>query len=166
VILRGERVLLRAFRSDEADLLVANRVVRGGPPQRLIESSGAWAADGFLRLAIEVDGRLVGDIQARNPPRALPPGVYELGIDVFDTDDRGRGLGREAVTLLVDHLFADPETGRVQLSTDVANAAMRRVSEVLGFQEEGVMRGFMPEGDGSRSDYVLYAVTREDWAGR
>jgi RimJ/RimL family protein N-acetyltransferase len=54
---------------------------------------------------------------------------------------------------------------RVQGSTDVANLAMRRVFERLGFAAEGVMRGFMP-GPGGRADYILYGVTRAEWLAR
>jgi hypothetical protein len=35
---------------------------------------------------------------------------------------------------------------------------MRRALERAGFDFEGVMRAFMPEGDG-RADYALYART-------
>ena len=38
---------------------------------------------GFLHLAIEADGRLVGDIQARAPQNGFPPGVCEIGITLF-----------------------------------------------------------------------------------
>lgn len=171
VELRGERVILRPFRDDDREALIANEVLRPGVPgdeeidvrlTRFIVTSGAWDEFGFLRFAIESDGRLVGDIQARRPPRAMPPGVCELGIGLFATADRGRGLGREAVRLFTEHLLAEGEMERVQLSTDVENHAMRRVAEALGFREEGIMRSFMPDDDGGRSDYVLYAVTRAD----
>jgi len=51
----------------------------------------------------------------------------------------------------------------VQASTAADNIAMRRVLEKLGFMYEGTLRSFMPAGEG-RDDYVLYAVTRSDWA--
>ena len=51
----------------------------------------------------------------------------------------------------------------MQASTSAGNAAMRRVLEKLGFVYEGTLRSFMPAGEG-RDDYVLYAVTRSDWA--
>ena len=93
---------------------------------------------------------------------ALPPGVFELGIALFATGSRGRGFGTEAVRLLAAHLFREFGAERVQASTDVANGAMRRVLEKLGFVEEGVMRGFMPAEEG-RADYVLYGVTKSEW---
>jgi RimJ/RimL family protein N-acetyltransferase len=50
----------------------------------------------------------------------------------------------------------------VQLTTDVENAAMRRVAERLGFRLEGTLRGFMPSPDGPR-DYLMYAMTKGDF---
>jgi RimJ/RimL family protein N-acetyltransferase len=95
----------------------------------------------------------------------LPPGVFELGIDLFDGADRGRGIGRTALSLLLKRLFHDEGAHRVQLTTDVDNTAMRRTSERLGFTFEGVMRSFMPSIEGPR-DYAIYAITREDWEER
>ena len=131
--------------------------------RRLAHSGGFF--EGRLDLGIEVDGELAGTLDARRPAAALPPGVYELGIVLFASGSRGRGYGTEAVRLLTGHLFRELGAERVQASTDVANGAMRRVLERLGFVEEGVMRGFMPAEDG-RSDYVLYGVTRSEWEAR
>ena len=63
----------------------------------------------------------------------------------------------------MDRLFAHEGAERVQASTAADNTAMRRVLEKLGFVYEGTLRGFMP-ADGGWDDYVLYAVTRSDWA--
>jgi RimJ/RimL family protein N-acetyltransferase len=118
--------------------------------------------DGELDLAIEAGGRVVGDVQARHWPSAHPPGVYMLGIALFDAADRGRGIGREAVALLTRHLFEELGAERVEFSTDVENAAMRTVADRLGFRLEGVLRGFMPSGAGRR-DYAMYAMTIDDY---
>ena len=139
-----------------------------GPAERVelaerIERSGEF--DGIeLLLGIQVDGRLAGEVQARQPRMGLPPGVFELGIDLFDEADRGRGYGREALVQLLPRLFGDEGAHRVQLTTDVDNAAMRSVSERLGFRLEGVMRRFMPSVDGPR-DYALHAMTVDDYEG-
>jgi RimJ/RimL family protein N-acetyltransferase len=166
---RGRLVLLRTFRRDDLDALVAGRGV-GRPGERrrlgeLIEHSGQlWR--GTIELGVDVDGLLVGDVQARQPEHCLPRGVYEIGITLFDDASRGRGFGRDAVELLTTHLFADRAAERVQASTAVHNAPMRAVLERLGFREEGVMRGFMPADGGARDDYALYAVTRPEWRPR
>jgi RimJ/RimL family protein N-acetyltransferase len=115
-----------------------------------------------LLLGIQVDGRLAGEVQARQPRMGLPPGVFELGIDLFDEADRRRGFGRIALTQLLTRLFEQEGAHRVQLTTDVDNAAMRMLSERLGFGFEGVMRRFMPSIDGPR-DYAMYAMTRDDY---
>lgn len=178
LVLRGRLCLLRAFRKDELDAVVAARESSdgaGGPSQRSsrtrevlrrrIETSGR-VHNGWLEFAIETsDGHLVGDVQARRPPRSLPPGVWELGIELYGTASRGQGIGTEAVALITDYLFETEEAGRVQASTDLANAPMRAVLRKLGFVEEGVLRGFMPgpTDDEPRHDYVMLGVTAEEW---
>jgi RimJ/RimL family protein N-acetyltransferase len=171
--LEGRRVILRPLRLDELDAVLTARgrlgigLQFGGAPQgarlrRRLARSGQLAR-GHLDLAVEVDGRLIGEIQARGrPAQTLPPAVFELGILLYDPADRGRGFGKDAVALLTGWLFEQAGAARVQAGTAVGNAAMRRVLERLGFACEGVMRGFMPEGTG-RTDFALYAVTRPDW---
>jgi RimJ/RimL family protein N-acetyltransferase len=136
--------------SDEAKVREAVRGrIRGDIPFPAIE------------FAIEAGGRLVGDVQARRD--GLPFGVFEIGIGLFDEVDRGRGLGGEALRLITAHLFADGFVHRVQLSTEVTNAPMRRCAEAAGYRFEGVMRGFWtPRGDEPAADYAMYAMTRDD----
>jgi RimJ/RimL family protein N-acetyltransferase len=175
--LAGDRVTLRAYRDDEAAILVAVWsdadwfAPPGTSPRELVDRarerirrSGSFS-DGVVIFAIESEGRLVGEVQARQPIHGLPRGVFELGIELFETADRGRGLGSSAIAAITRHLFDDEGAHRVQLSTDVANAAMRGVGERLGFTFEGVMRSFMPEPDGPH-DYALYAITRHDYEER
>jgi RimJ/RimL family protein N-acetyltransferase len=171
----GERVVLRPFRVDELDRLVeiagaapADDGIHWGPTdpgqiRQRIQASGTWS-HGHLTFAVEADGRLVGEVQARSLRGAMPHGVFELGIEVYDPADQGQGLGAAAVVEITRHLFREEAAHRVQLSTDVANAAMRRVAERLGFGYEGVLRGYMPTGDGPH-DYALYAVTKDDYEG-
>ncbi|MGH2724308.1 MAG: GNAT family N-acetyltransferase [Actinomycetota bacterium] len=170
--LKGERVLLRPFREEEADQVW--RISRSGvdgfmpdprrPTKRAIakrvERSGQLV-DGRLDLAIEAEGRLVGEIDARQPKGALPQGVFEFGIAVYDRDDRGKGFGEQAVWLLTRHLFEAERAERVQATTDVENRPMRGVLEKLGFAFEGVLRAY-GYGDDGRRDYAMYAMTRSD----
>ena len=113
-------------------------------------------------FAVEAAGRLVGEVQARTVRGVMPPGVFELGVEVYDGGDRGRGFGSAAIAEISSWLFRGEEAIRVQLSTDAANAAMRRVAERLGFGYEGTLRGFMPTAAGPH-DYVIYGLTRFDW---
>jgi ribosomal-protein-alanine N-acetyltransferase len=172
--LRGPAIVLRPLRTEEFDAVreAQQRMFPIDQPtpatdrrlRRRIERSGQLV-DGWLDLAIEVDGRLVGDIGARRPNGALPPGVYELGISLFDEADRGKGYGAEATELLTGHLFEAHGAERVQATTAVTNTAMRRVLEKLGFAHEGTLRAFMHAENG-REDYAMYAVTRDGWVRR
>lgn len=170
--LREGDVVLRPLRDEDVVLILdgepagfrpgrSTREQREEALRRRVEAQGTFV-DNRIDLAIERGGRLVGTIEARQPRHGLPPGAYELGIGVFADGDRGKGTGTVAVRLFTDYLFADPETARVQASTWVENAAMRRVLERLGFGFEGVMRSFMPSSSGGRDDYALYALVRED----
>jgi len=175
LVLRGERVVLRPLREDEFAVVRAafdDPAYGGFPPDETTDdrvrariARSGRDVDGFLDLGIELDGRLVGDVGARHPFGATPPGVYELGITIFDSADRGRGIGREAVELLTGHLFAEG-ADRVQATTPVGNAAMRGVLRRLAFAEEGVLRAFLPDDTGGRLDAVMCAVVRDDWRSR
>jgi RimJ/RimL family protein N-acetyltransferase len=169
-------VVLRPFRANEVDELWARRqreIVEGslwGPSSReqvaeRVAYSGMWTdTPAGLLFAVEADGALVGDIQARRSQGVLPAGVVEIGVGLYEAADRGRGIGREAVAQLATRLFEAGEAHRVQLSTDVDNAAMRRVAELLGFGFEGVLRGFMPSAEGPR-DHAMYGMTETDFQG-
>jgi RimJ/RimL family protein N-acetyltransferase len=169
----GKRVTLRGFRSEEFDRLLAAAQaapigdgIHWGPREpdavrKKISASGAWH-EGWIEFGVEADGRVVGEVQARCVPRAMPPGVFELGVEIYDEADRRDGLGGEAVREITRFLFRDEGAIRVQVATDVDNDGMRRLSERLGFGFEGVMRGYMPTSKGPR-DYAIYAMTRNDY---
>ena len=77
----------------------------------------------------------------------LPPGVFEIGIEVFDPTEREQASGARRSRCSSTHLFEEEHAHRVQLTTDVDNVAMRRVAEHLGFGLEGMLRGFMPTNE-------------------
>ena len=170
--LRGPRVTMRAFRPEEIDpalrkIAESSAMVEGDPSKETdrrsrLERSGTRAAWEVL-LAIEVDDHLVGDAQARCSDQAMPPGVWEIGIELYEPEDRGRGIGREAVALLTSHLFSEQGAHRIQATTDLDNPGMRRVLEALGFANEGTLRSFMPAAEGPPRDYAIYAMTKDYW---
>lgn len=154
--LDGTRVLLRALTPADADALADGPEHRERLLQQL-ERRPTLEDGGFLGLAVEGDGLLVGDIQARAPKHAFPRGTCEIGITLFP-GARSRGYGLEAVRLLTEHLL-DAGWDRVQASTAVDNVAMRTVLERAGYEHEGVLRSYAP-GDDGREDYAMYAKTR------
>jgi RimJ/RimL family protein N-acetyltransferase len=169
--IHGEKVTLRPRRRDELDLVVAEyrrpdprsgvRPLSRDAVRRRIERSGRLGA-GRLVLGIEAEGRLVGDVDARSPAHAFPPGVFEIGVSIFAVDDRRKGYGSEATRLLVDHLFDAEQAARVQATTAEWNEPMRALLARLGFTEEGVLRSYFPAAEG-RDDYVMCSLTRDEW---
>ena len=145
-VIRGERVVLRPFRPQEADQWHRARLAGAndrtqfpvGPPdpdrlRERVERSGELR-EGCLDLAIEVDGRLIGEIGTyAEPGRTMWLGLFFLSIALFRPEDRGHGLGTEAVRVLCDWLFGSAGAERIESSTAVSNARMRGVFDKLGF---------------------------------
>jgi RimJ/RimL family protein N-acetyltransferase len=180
VDLQGQLIRLRPFQPGEADTAwqeLAHQDEAAHPRRRpednqaqtperfrrrLHRSGRLWR--GCLDLGIDRGGQLVGTIQARTSPKqTLPAGVYEIGVILYQQRDRGSGYGTEAVRLLTTWLFESGRAERVQASTDVRNTAMRTVLERLGFQFEGVLRGYGAASSGVRLDGALYAVLKPEW---
>jgi aminoglycoside 6'-N-acetyltransferase len=171
VIIRGDRVVLRPFRSEELESWFAARLAMAGDPTQLpvgkpdrerlrrrIERSGD-VRDAALDLAIESEGRLIGEIGTyREPGRRMRPGLFFLSIALFDPADRGRGLGTEAVRLLCDWLFESAAATRIEAGTAVSNGAMRAVFERLGFEFVGTWTRWGVE-------WAQYAISRAAWPG-
>ena len=86
---------------------------------------------------------------------------YVLG----DRAARGKGYGREAVRLLVDHLYDSTPAERVGATCDVENLASSRLVEGLGFRREGTMRSALFH-HGRWHDVHVYGITREEWRAR
>jgi RimJ/RimL family protein N-acetyltransferase len=165
-------LLIRPFRPEDHDVVhrwIGDPVAVGSFPPGVRPNDeefvramvGGQTEPNIVRFAVEVDGRLVGEVQYRHGRPQLPAGVFEIGVGIWDPGDRGRGFGLEAQRQLVDRLFREEGARRVQAGTDPRNLAERRCLESLGFTQEGVLRGFLDAPDGG--DIVMYAVLADEW---
>jgi RimJ/RimL family protein N-acetyltransferase len=166
VWIRGERLLLRPLRLAEIDrewhemstadpMFIAQLPAEADFRARL-ERSGRMA-DGWMDLAIDLDGVCIGRIQAFVPPgRPLPPGTYMIGIGLHERA-RGQGYGREALALLTDWLFTHVAAEAVEAPTDPANHPMRAVFDRVGWAHVDTYTEFGRE-------WVMYRITRDQWA--
>jgi RimJ/RimL family protein N-acetyltransferase len=168
VRIRGERLVLRPVRSDEIDeewlaMVTADPMAIAELPDEAsfksrLRRSGRMH-DGWLDLAIDLDGVSIGRIQTFVPPhRPLPPGTFEVGIGLRE-QIRGQGYGREAIALLTDWLFEHAAADAVEAPTDPANVAMRTVFERVGWAYIGSLTEFGRE-------WVMYRITRRQWENR
>jgi RimJ/RimL family protein N-acetyltransferase len=165
-------VRLRAFGPDEGELLferlrewlpeavAANEAAFRAQTEKRVADSGSWSDD-ELQLAVEVDGRLAGAVQALSKYYGLPPGVYELGIEFYSAENRGRGLGSEVLRQFLSQVFEHAAI-RLQGQTHVENAPMIRLFERFGFVREGVLRGYWPL-PGRCGDIAVYGLTAADY---
>jgi RimJ/RimL family protein N-acetyltransferase len=168
VRIRGRRLVLRPLTAEEIDaewqaMVAADPMAIAELPDEdsfrsRLRRSGRLV-DGWLDLAIDLDGVSIGRIQTFAPPgRALPAGTFEVGIGLRE-DMRGKGHGREAVALLTDWLFEQAAAEVVEAETDPGNTAMRAVFRHVGW----VPAGSLAECD---REWVVYRITRRQWQTR
>ena len=168
IVIRGSRLLLRALRPAEIDdewraMVTADPMAIATVPDEArfrarLRQSGQMR-DGWLDLAIDLDGTSIGRIQTFVPPgRPIPPGTYEVGIGLRE-DTRGKGHGREALALFTDWLFEHAAAQVVEAPTDPANTAMRTVFQRVGW----TLVGPLAEYD---RQWVMYRITRREWEAR
>jgi aminoglycoside 6'-N-acetyltransferase len=105
-----------------------------------------WDEPESTRFAIELDGVLAGMIQYWEE---LEPKYRHAGIDLFvDPMLHGRGVGAEAIRLLVRVLIDERGHHRITIDPAAANAAAVRTYEKVGFRPVGVMRQAERDADG------------------
>jgi RimJ/RimL family protein N-acetyltransferase len=83
---------------------------------------------------------------------------------LIGTDGRDRGLGSEAIRLLLDHAFGTIGLHRVALEVYDFNPRARHVYTRLGFRHEGTLRHAL-RFDGEWVDAHVMAVLADDWPG-
>ncbi len=86
----------------------------------------------------------------------------ELGIMIGDPSARGKGLGREACSLAIEHVFDHLNVHKVTAGTVVDNAGMTHVFQALGFVIEGTLREHYALRGGYR-DYHVFGLLREQF---
>jgi RimJ/RimL family protein N-acetyltransferase len=166
VLIRGPRLTLRPLRTEaEIDEEWREMVTADAMAIAELPDEAAFRArlrrsgrlhDGWLDLAIDLDGTLIGRIQTFVPGgRPLPAGTFEVGIGLR-ARARGKGYGREALALLTGWLFERAAAQVVEAPTDPGNAAMRAVFRHVGWAHAGSLTEYGRE-------WVMYRITRRQW---
>ncbi|MGW5670386.1 GNAT family N-acetyltransferase [Micromonospora sp. NPDC003776] len=173
--LTGVRVVLRPLTADDATvfqaILADPEVVRltGSAPgeryylDRLRDWYGSRSAQ-TDRLDLAVVDRSTGEC------------VGEVVLNEWDADHetcnfrtligpagRGRGLGTEAVRLIVGYGFEQLGLHRIALEVFAFNPRARRVYEKVGFVAEGTLREVLRDGD-DRVDATVMSILAPEWA--
>jgi RimJ/RimL family protein N-acetyltransferase len=122
-----------------------------------------WSDDpGATRLTIVLDGAIAGLIELSEE---LEPRYRHAGVDLFlDPALHGRGLGTEALRVIVRHLIEDRGHHRITIDPATANGAAIRVYEKVGFRPVGVMRRYERDAGGSAWHDGLLMELLAEWA--
>ncbi len=86
----------------------------------------------------------------------------EFSIVIGETEYWGRGLGTEAVRLLVNYGFEQLNLHRVSSEVFAFNERSLKMHRKLGFREEGRQREAWFK-NGRFHDWVLFAILRDEW---
>ena len=115
----------------------------------------------YRSLEIEAgDGKHIGWVVVYYD--STDPHMTEIGIDIAEDAYWGKGYGKQALELWVDHLFRERGFTRLGFSTWSGNAGMIRLGEKLGFSEEArIRRGC--EVKGVFYDRIKMGILREEW---
>lgn len=165
------RLILRPRTPEDADALHASfadpELMKywSGPPHETVERTRtdfarsvadphwrAWAVT--LRAGDTAIGFVAaGEKRQRN--------VTEIGY-MLAREHWGRGIAREAVSALIDRIFAEGQR-KVFADTDPDNVPSRGLLERLGFKLEGYLRAEWETHLGVR-DTTFYGLLRDEWS--
>jgi RimJ/RimL family protein N-acetyltransferase len=173
-VLTGERAVLRPFTAADAHTMW--QII--GDPEVLrftyepgtdlsLEKVRSWYAtrseqSDRLDLAVtdRESGELVGEVVLYEwDPHARSCTFRTL----IGPRGRGRGLGTEALRLILGHGFEQLGLHRIELVTYGHNLRARHVYEKVGFTVEGVRREAALR-DGEWADEVIMAMLDREWA--
>ena len=74
----------------------------------------------------------------------------------------GRGDGARLLRGVIDHVFAETETNRLDLDVFPGNDRAKRAYESAGFTAEGLLREHHRTAEGYR-DVLLMSILRREW---
>ena len=77
-------------------------------------------------------------------------------------NERGKGYGSEAISIIVDYLFLSKDIVRIQAETHPHNIASQKALEKAGFKKEGIIRqSFFSRG--VWRDTAIFSILKEEW---
>ncbi|MFC4867850.1 GNAT family N-acetyltransferase [Streptomonospora arabica] len=178
VVLRTERLVLRAHTGDDIDAVLRGAgdpgVQRWLPmprPGKAYTRADAedWCLVSAPHARVSGDGQQWAAVEAETGAYAGSVGLTRTMWRASSTEvgywmgpwARGRGLATEAVVALSRWALLDQRFERVELKAAAGNTASRRVAAKAGFTYEGTERNAMPLHEG-RADLAVYSLIPAD----
>jgi RimJ/RimL family protein N-acetyltransferase len=176
--LRGERVLVRPYRVEDAEELRAaveesREHVRPWLPfadlHQKVEETRDWILRGVAKRTLREDincgiwdlegWRFLGGVGLHS--RNWDTGYFEIGYWLRRSAE-GHGYISEAVRLVTDYLFTAWHATRVEIRCDARNTRSANVARRLGFLEEAHLRNHRRSSDGTLCDTLVFARIPSD----
>ena len=111
------------------------------------------------RWIVELRGKPVGTVAAVRPSWRM--GYSEISY-LLAEEYQGKGIGTQAVTMLVGEIFAAREFSRVFALTSSDNIVSIRLLTTLRFTHEGTLRKhFLIQG--RHVDQLVFGLLRSEW---
>lgn len=85
-----------------------------------------------------------------------------LGIMIGDKQHQGKGYGKKAMELILNHAFRDLNLNRIEIKVVESNTSAIGFYEKLGFEEEGRLREAVYR-DGTYQDQILMSLLKTDY---
>ena len=168
-VLRTPRLLLRPYRSDDVDDVLAYATdPEWGRYLPLPDPYTRRSAEEFVARCILVDGETRFEWAIVHEGRVS--GGISLTVSRLGSADMGysiarplwgQGLTTEAATAVIAHGFEKLGLARVQAAADIRNEASWRVMEKVGMQRTGVAHSDRLVRD-TRVDDVFYAILLDE----
>ena len=113
---------------------------------KISNEQSAWEE----RMMLSFNNEIIGEMWYL--PNTL--GRYEIGIRIADPAMQGRGIGRAALSMLVEELLRQ---GKHTLCAEVgmANTRAQHVFELLGFKQTG------RHGDDWKARYMTFELNKD-----
>lgn len=152
-VLVGERILLRPVSRQDATLEYVSwlndpettRYMESGRRQESIESITEYIARyenredvRFMAIVLKDRSRHVGNLKLE--PINWTHRNAVLGIMIGDPRVRGKGIGTEAILLMLRYAFDDLKLHRISLGVTADNRPAIKCYQEVGFKEEGRCR--------------------------
>ncbi len=172
--IRGDRVVLRPLREQDADAMLADAHDQeithftGTHADFTREQIDAWCASrqhqpDRLDLAVtdRTSSEWMGEVVINDWDRDNRSCSFRIALSA---KARNRGIGTEATQLVVDHVFDeidDPPVNRIALEVYHFNPRGLAVYEKVGFLPEGVLRDAL-YWQGEFHDAIVMGMLRRD----
>jgi len=169
----GQQIVLRPLEVEDAPLLqrwlndpeihqylYRFRPVTAVEERQWLEKIHERSEEVVFGIALREGERLIGSCGLHRV--SLPNRSAELGILIGDRKEQGKGLGAEAIRLLLDYGFGSLGLHRVWLLVYANNERGIRCYEKAGFRREGVRREARWWA-GRWWDILEYGILEHEW---